>query len=123
MLLATAPSLAFAQSAPAGTCQFFTHFNYQGQGGQYPSGQGSYLMPESEVPAALKSFRTLAEYRMFNSPELANSLSSVKVGPGCMAGWVTSVNGQYGSTESRSDFPNFSSNTNDKAVAVYCSCN
>lgn len=122
MILATVPSLAMAQTAPEGSCQFYTEFDYGGQGGQYPSGQGSYLMQPADVPAALSAESTLARYQMFNSPELAGVLSSVKVGPGCMAGWVTPFEGGYGYTETKEDDPGFSDNTNDQAVAVYCSC-
>ncbi len=121
MILATVPSLAVAQSAPAGTCQFFSDPNYGGQGGQYPSGQGSYLMQQSDVPEALAKSNTLSSYKMFNSPELAGFLSSVKVGAGCMAGWARPVDGQYRFKETRQDVPNFT-DTNDQAVAVYCSC-
>lgn len=123
MIVAMVPSLAGAQTAPAGTCEFFTDFDYGGQGGQYPSTQGSYLMQPAEVPAALAASNPLPSYQMFNSPELAGSLSSVKVGPGCLAGWVTPAGNEYGFTETRQDTPSFSGNTNDKAVAVYCTCN
>lgn len=121
--VAIGASAATAQTAPEGTCEFFVDPEFGGAGGQYPSGQGAYLAPEGEVAEALLNSNTLADYQMFNSPELAGALSSVRVGPGCMAGWATPANGEFGYTETSEDYGQFAPNTDDAAVAVYCQCN
>lgn len=121
MLLAS--TLAFgSQTGAPGKCDFYTDFDYGGGHVIYPGGYGAYLMPKNAVPDGLKQSNTLSGYKMLNSPEAAGQLSSVKVGPGCTAGWVTPTGEKYGYTESSNDVRAFAGNTNDKAVAVYCSC-
>lgn len=121
MLLASAVVVG-AQTGTPGKCDFYTDFDYGGGHVFYPGGYGAYLMPKNSVPAKLKQSNTLADFKMVNSPEAAGKLSSAKVGPGCTAGWVTPSGEEYGYTESSKDVRAFGSNTNDKAVAVYCIC-
>ena len=110
---------ALAENAPAGTCVFFTEGNYGGQAAQIVGGDVVLFYAKGRGPDTLAGYENL---RVFHDATWQDKLSSVRVASGCTAGWAMGNGPNWSYTESTTDDPQFSPNTDDQADAAYCFC-
>jgi hypothetical protein len=108
-------SVASAQTAPTNKCDFFENFDYKGKTAQLHTG---HVLSVAANPAVSEEYSKGRDYKLFVAPEWKGIMSSLKVGPGCVADVVAGGK----SVTVDHDLPSFDANYNDKVDFVGCRC-
>ncbi len=119
LVSATFMGAAGAQTGPAGFCEFSVDANHGGDGTYIAGGNLLLFYNPGAGPSSVSGYENLS---VSHDPSYQDRLSSVRVGPGCTAGWAVGSGSDWGVAETSADVGQFLPSTDNQADAAFCFC-